>query len=58
MRLTPARVATGVLAVVLVVLLASAAVAAYQGGQLFLAVVGGIGALLTIWALVTARKAA
>ena len=58
MRPTPARIATGVLAVMLVVLLASAAIAAYQGGQLVLAVVGGIGALLTIWALVTARKAA
>jgi hypothetical protein len=58
MRSAPGRIATGIVAAVLVVLLAGAAVLAYQGGQTFLAVIGGIGALLTLWALATARKAA
>ena len=54
----PRRVANAALAVVVVVLLTGGAAVAYLGGQMFLAVIGGIGALLTIWALVTPRKAA
>ena len=52
------RLATALLAVVLVVLLAGASVLAFIGDQVFLAAVGGIGAFLTGWALISARKAA
>jgi hypothetical protein len=48
------RIATRLLALGLVLLLASASVVAFTGGQVFLAVVGAIGGLLTAWALVSA----
>ena len=50
--------ATGIAAVVLVVLLTAGAVLAFAVDQVFLGVIGGIGALLTGWAFVSARKAA
>ena len=52
------RIATRLLALALVLLLASASVVALAGGQVFLAVIGAIGGLLTAWALVSASKAA
>ncbi|MCI0346108.1 MAG: hypothetical protein L0221_11805 [Chloroflexi bacterium] len=57
-RAAASRVATRLLAIVLVVLLAGASVLALAGGQVFLAVVGAIGGLLTVWALLAASKAA
>ena len=57
-RLPASRIATRILAVSLVVLLAGASALALTGGQVFLGVIGAIGGLLTLWALVSASKAA
>ena len=57
-RAPAGRIATRILALVLVVLLAGAAYLAFVGGQVFLGVIGAIGGLLTIWALISASKAA
>lgn len=43
------RVGLGLVAVLFAVLFGGIAVAAWQGGELFLAVMGGIGCLMTLW---------
>lgn len=44
------RIGLGAIALVLVVAFAAIAVAALTGGELFLGVMAGIGALMTLWA--------
>jgi hypothetical protein len=44
------RVALGAIALVVALLFAGMGVAAFSGGEVFLGVMGGIGALMTIWA--------
>jgi hypothetical protein len=44
------RVALGAIALVAALLFGGIGVAAFAGGEVFLGVMGGIGALMTIWA--------
>lgn len=43
------RVGLGLVAALFAVLFGGVAVAAWQGGELFLAVMGGVGCLMTLW---------
>jgi hypothetical protein len=43
------RLGLGLIAVAMAVLFGGVAVAAFAGGELFLAVMGGIGCLMTAW---------
>jgi hypothetical protein len=44
------RFALGAVALVVAILFGGLGVAAFVGGEVFLAVMGGIGALMTLWA--------
>lgn len=43
------RLGLGLIALAMAVLFGGVAVAAFAGGELFLAVMGGIGCLMTLW---------
>ena len=50
------RIGLGAIAVVVVGMFAAIAVAALSGGELFLGVMAGIGALMTLWAAATSVR--
>ena len=50
------RIGLGAIAVVVVGMFGAIAVAALSGGELFLGVMAGIGALMTLWAAATSVR--
>jgi len=50
------RIGLGIIAVILAALFGAIAALAWLGGEVFLAVMAGIGALMTVWAAVSSLR--